>query len=248
MMNGEDLFGIWAPADSRWSVWAKPVLFADIYGAASATDPITFPEATPYLQMRDAAVIVDVPGSDSVLYGIALARRGYQPVPLYNGGIAPGMLVNMGVIANFLGFCAAALKNCPLPAAAPPVFLLNADRLDNAAGARQPGRFDNRWCVVPQDMPSAEYLSGAGIRKVVLISDRARADLVHILRRYQDAGLTILHSLDLTTPPVAFNVPRPAFYKSFFYRLMAYSGLRRNSAGGFGAVVPDPQSSGGCIG
>ena len=39
---------------------------------------------------------------------------------------------------------------------APPAFLLDSDRMK--APAPDPGRFDNRWLVFPQDFPSAAFL------------------------------------------------------------------------------------------
>jgi hypothetical protein len=93
-------------------------------------------------------------------------------------------------------------------------------------------------------MPSASYLADAGIKQIVLVSDKIRDDLSHILCRYQDAGIAILRAPDVMTAPMAVTVTKPPFYRSFLYRLQAYSGLRRNSVGGFGAIVPDPSSGG----
>jgi hypothetical protein len=41
------------------------------------------------------------------------------------------------------------------------------------------------------------------------------------------------------------TVAKPKRFRSIWYRLLAIAGLRRNSAGGFGSVVPQPSSSGG---
>lgn len=244
MSIGEDLFDLWAPPESPWSVWAKPVLFAGIDNPLDATVPLEIPVVTNFPRPAGKAVVVDVPGSDAVLCGLALARAGYRPVPLFNGSVAPNMLVDMRIIANYLGFGARTLRACSLKADAPPAFLLNADRLDNAAGATKPGRYDNRWCVVPQDMPSAGYLMGEGIKQIIVVSDKVRDDLSHVLCRYQDAGIAILRAPDLATAPMPVTVSKPAFYRSLLYRLQAFSGLRRNSVGGFGAIVPNPSSGG----
>jgi hypothetical protein len=247
-MNNEDLFALWAPPESRWSVWAKPVLFAGLIGSPLSDSTLDIPRVGRFPLPPDTAAVIDVPGSDSVLAGLALAQAGYRPVPLYNSSVAPGMLVNMNAVAIYLKLAIDVLKRCTIGADAPPVFLLNADRLDNAAGATVPGRYDNRWCVVPQDMPSAEFLKDAGITRVALLADSVKDDLAHVLYGYQDAGLPIARTVDFGIAPTPITVTKPSFYKSALYRLEVYAGLRRNAAGGFGAVVPDPSSSGGGFG
>lgn len=245
----EELFALWAPDESPWSAWAKPVLFADCK-APAAGQPLYAqrPSAGNFPRGHDMAAIVDVPGANAVLFGVALAGAGYRPVPLFNSGTGNSALVDMQSIADYLVYAAADLKALSLPADAPPAFLLNADRLDHTGDSVTPGRYDNRWCVVPQDMPSAEFMRDAGIARFVLVSDRVREDIAHVLCRYQDAGIAILRADDLAATPVAVTVDKPPDYKSLFYRFQVFAGLRRNAAGGFGGVVPDPQSSGSGFG
>jgi hypothetical protein len=244
-INAADLFSLWAPQESPWSVWAKPVLFAEV-GAAQDLDyslPVPSPENFP--RPPGTAAVVDLDGTDSILYGLALLTIGYRPVPLFNGTVAPSALVDMRVIQNFLGFGAGALRQARLSPDAPPVFLMNADRLDNKTDASKPGRYDNRWCVVPQDMPSAEFLRDHAITQIALVAQNVMDDLAHVLRRYQDAGLPISRTPDFGTPLAPIEVARPKFYKSLIERFEVSLGLRRNAAGGFGAVVPEPSSGGG---
>lgn len=244
----EDLYALWAPPESDWSVWAKPVLFTDAPPPPQTDDPMTVPDAGKFPPPRNTAAIVDLDGALSVRVGLALAKIGYRPVPLYNSGVEAAMLVNMFPIAQALSYGASALKQCHISALAPPAFLLNSDRLDHPDAAKRPGVYDNRWRLVPQDMPSAEYLCDAGIEKIVVIALEMMDDLRYVLFQYQEAGISILRTDDLATAPKVETVTRPPFFKVFLYRLQAYSGLRRNAAGGFGAVVPDPESSGGFFG
>lgn len=244
-LSGEELYDLWAPDTSPWSVWAKPVLFAAINQGAWSSLALQIPSAAGVPAPSGTAVIVDVPGSDSVLTGLALAQRGYIPIPLYNSGCDRRGLVNMEAIANFLNYAAQARTDCRLPSDAPPAFLLNADRLDNAADARKAGRYDNRWCVVPQDMPSAAFLKNAGITRIVLIASKVMDDLSHVLLRYQEAGITIQRTADAAQLPSPVTISKPPFYRSFFQRMQVYAGLRRSAVGGFGAIVPDPATSGG---
>jgi hypothetical protein len=244
-LSADQLFEIWAPSESRWSAWAKPILFAYAPSLPSAMEPVYLPQIEGFPSTRDTAVIVDLPGATSVYAGLALAKVGYRPVPLYNSGISSGMLIYMTGIAELLTASVDILKRCPLEAGSPPAFLLNADRMDHSAQATTPGRYDNRWCVVPQDMPSAGTLLDAEIKQVVLVAEEVKDDITHVLCRYQEAGLRLFRAPSTHEPLTALTVTPPRFYKSIWYRLGVFSGLRRNAAGGFGAVVPNPNSGGG---
>jgi hypothetical protein len=46
-------------------------------------------------------------------------------------------------------------------------------------------------------------------------------------------------------PPEKLAVPKPGNFRSLWYRMRVLMGLARNSVGGFGAIVPQPSSSGG---
>jgi hypothetical protein len=244
MLNPAQLFNVWAPEDSQWSQWAKPVLFAHCEDLNVQPAPVLpSPEAFP--RSRETAVIIDVAGPDSVLIGLALTEIGYRPVPLYNSGISPFMIINMKTIAEALISGLDILRRRRLRPDSPPAFLLNADRMDNSERSLTPGNYDNRWCVVPQDMPSAEYLMAAGITQVLLVADKVRGDITHVLYRYQDAGLMLRHMTQIGAGAVRLTVTRPPSYKSLWYRLGVFWGLRRNAAGGFGDLVPNPSAGGG---
>jgi hypothetical protein len=238
----EEIFEAWAPTESPWSAWAKPVLFTQ---APLDTSPLgELPSPGVLAQLRDAALVVDVPGKLSVELGLALAEAGFHPVPLYNCGTAHSALVNMDGVEDLLTAGAEKLKRLKRRPEARPVFLMNSDRMDNAVNATSPGRYDNRWRLVPQDMPSAEVLLAAGIKRVVVLAAHLQDDLAHVLYRYQEANLQISRAGNVLQAPAAVQVAKPSSYKSLWYRLGVYSGLRRNSAGGFGAMIPDLTSTG----
>jgi len=46
-------------------------------------------------------------------------------------------------------------------------------------------------------------------------------------------------------PPRPVEIQKPSRFRSAMYRMLAMVGLRRNSAGGFGAIVPIPGQGGG---
>lgn len=245
-MTNEELYTIWNREESPWSIWAKPVLFA----AMNKSD-LDYPRSLTFPPVRWAlpadgstAIIVDLPGAESVAMGLALAKSLYRPVPLYNCCKAPGMLVNVNPIVEGLVAGGPLLARLDLHPLAPPVFLLDSNRLKNSYFPI-PGRFDNRWCILPQDMPSTGFLKKMGIETVLLRSTSIRDDLSHILFRYQEGGLRILHSHPSKLDVFPVSVRKPLLFKSLFYRAQVLIGLRRNSAGGFGAIIPEPHSTGG---
>jgi hypothetical protein len=257
-MKPSELYKLWAPEDSIWSNWAKPVLFAEnIFGDEEPQQTTKWLTANiawaPAIDSR-TAVLLDLPGSNSVWYGTALSQRGYRPVPLYNGVRGPVMsmstsaLVSVDAIILALHQVGETMAKLQLPANAPPVFLLDSARFAGASSVT-PGRFDNRWWIFPQDFPSANFLLSRGIRSVVLGQAQATGphrDLAHVLLRWQEAGIQILAcSVDDALQPSPITVERPANFRSLWYRALVLAGLRRNSAGGFGAVVPEPNSGGG---
>jgi hypothetical protein len=248
-MIARQTFSIWAPPESPWSAWAKPSLFFDldrVFANAPDEGPITV-EAAPWLPIFDqrTAVVIDLPGVVSVTRGLQLARRGYRPVPLFNTTHGRDAVIPVRDILEGLNTGRRVIPATGIPADAPPAFLLDSQRL---GGTPLPGRYDNRWTVLPQDFPSAAKLREHGMVAVLLWQlhhAQPADDLAHVLRRWQDAGLDIyLEFGDLASPPVPLKVHRPSRYKSILHRLFVLSGLRRNSAGGFGSVVPEPSQGG----
>lgn len=242
----EELYRAWAAESSPWSAWVKPVLFASMAGRTLegiAATPTETAEWAPPPDHR-LAVIVDVPGAPAVQVGLALARLGYRPVPLFNGTAGAGMIVDVSGIMAGLVAGGPVLTGLTLPSTAPPAFLVDADR--QAFGrVVDPGRYDNRWCVLPQDFPSARRLRELGAAGVLLYSAVVRSDLAHVLRRYEEDGLPLLHAQPGTVvDPPPLSVPRPSSFRGLWYRIGVVLGLRRNAAGGFGARVPEPGSGG----
>lgn len=257
-VSGELLFATWAPEGALWSRWAKPVLFATLRPEDLAPAPGPTPAQAPLAldagfappPAARTAIVVDLPGAESARMGMALGRRGYRPVPLYNacpGGPSPA--VDLAPIVAELVGGAGELPQLAIAPDAPPAFLLDADRLRKIAEPVQ-GKFDNRWMVFPQDFPSGNLLRANGIDRALLLqrgngSGVARDDLRHVLLRWQEAGVAIL----LEDPfadrePRAIAVTRPSRFKSVWYRVLALAGFYRNAAGGFGSLIPLPGAGG----
>jgi len=185
---------------------------------------------------REAALIIDLPGEQAVWETVALAERGFRPVPLYNGCSSLGMLIDVKPIVDALAEGAEVLKQSSLRLDSPPAFMLDSRRQESS-GVTAMRQFDNRWSLMPQDMPSATFLKDASIKVVVVRTDRIRDDLAHVLCRYQSESIEV----ELCTDGKScerVKVRRPSMFKSIFYRWSVFMGLKRNSAGGFGSRVP----------
>lgn len=271
-MTPEQIYESWAPPGGRWSPWAKPVVFAHLHLLQESLDQPWagespgLPGALPPVEADGAtAIVVDIPGADSVELGLALASRGFFPVPLYNavpvpvlamGGRTVGPIaVDLTGIARAIEEGAEVMTVTTLPWDAPPAFLLDARRRgEGAAFARlQPGAFDNRSVSLPTDFPSANFLLASGIRRVMVIvpatQSEPQMDLCHTLRRWQEAGVVIeLFRLGADTQPNPVAVPRPRWYRQVWYALRLRLGLRRHLLGGYGGFIPIPSEGGSGIG
>lgn len=245
MKDNLTVYKIWAPKDALWTEWAKPVLFAS--APRNWNVYINIPQINWMSQMeKDTMIILDLPGREGVEEGLGLAGLGYRPVPLYNGVYGPNnsdMIVKVEDIVAAFYNGADILEDLRLESSAPPVFMLDSNRMSGKG--KQPGKYDNRWCVFPQDMPSASFLREMRIRKVIVRGEVIQNDLAHILRRYQEQGIKIYLS-DGKEPMKEVTVVKPSRFRSLFYRFEVISGLTRNGTGGFGGKVPEPtQSSSG---
>jgi len=261
-----DIYKIWAPPNSVWSRWAKPVIFmhyptmgpntpkAKSGGTGGdyetfdmdAEDSVSFEKCTRpktwFGEFReDTAVIIDLPGDNSVEEAIDFARIGYRPVPLYNGvdpDCGSPSEVNKTDLARRLFQMSKELTAIRIRDNAPPVFMLDTNR--RGIGIVTPGRYDNRWNIFAQDMPSIDFLRDHGISNILLrtTGPHLERDLQHILYRYAEKKIVKFTRYNGTSiEPI--HISKPASYKSTFYRLSAILGFKRNAAGGFGALTPE---------
>jgi hypothetical protein len=250
-MNNIETFKIWSPDNALWTGWAKPVLFAnEISNNFLADFTLKIPEVRWLSNFRqNTALIVDLPEEKGIEESLALAGIGYRPVPLYNGVYekkASLMAVDVRTLVRALFAGAEALAAMNIRNDAPPVFMLDSRRM---SGFKTPGTYDNRWCVFPQDMPSASFLLKQKINNVIVRTDdevygsTIQNDLSHILCRYQEAGIKIYH-VDKNDEVKSVTVKKPSQFKSLFYRFKVISGLSRNAAGGFGSSIAEAGSGG----
>lgn len=268
----EALFAAWAPPDaSPWSAYMRPTLFAALDGmpaehrgprGSPGFEVATAPRQKPAWVDGRTAILLELPGPMSVAYGAWLARVArMQPVATFNNwpharevGDATATLA---ALLHYATWMREARERWEGPAA--PVFLLDDLRL----GARtpKPGDFDNRYYLLDSDLPTPAILARQGIERVVYVHPPRRPDappdahdemddmnpylrqlakrlrLEQVEARLDGWGLAEPRALEVKPRDTPFNtVSDPAFH-----------GFRRNAAGGFGVIVPEP-SQGGYVG
>jgi hypothetical protein len=262
-VTADEVYQAWAPEHATWSRWVKPVLFAHVEAAMFYRSDSPAPqhplEDMSWVPTSDGsnAIVVDLPGAQSVTFGLSLARGGYRPVPVFNSVPAPSsdvevfrfgapVVVEMREVVQLLIEVVGPLSQRNLPANAPPAFLLDSRRRGEGALLR-PRTFDNRSVSLPTDFPSANFLLSEGVKRVLVVQahlGQPQADLAHTLRRWQEAGIQIF--VDAITDPAApapITVERPRWFRHLWYGLLARMGLRRNPLGGYGGFIPEPSSS-----
>jgi hypothetical protein len=249
-MTRAEIFDAWAPADGKWSLWAKPVLFAHMPQPIEAPGTVAEPIDASWLARPDGqtAIVADLPGAQGVHFGLASAALGYRPVPLYNAAPGPMPVVTVSDILLALQTEAARLIEFHLPAEAPPVFLLDSNRRVGTPPF-EPGMFDNRSVSFPSDFPSANFLLSLGITRIRLVMGQSlepQADLAHTLRRWQESGIEF-SAQTIGHPDAVFpiTIERPSGFRRLWHAALVAVGLRRNPLGGFGGIVPTPGGHGG---
>ena len=250
LAEARELFETWAPVASLWSVLAKPALF--VYPRPPTAVPFEMPAwqcaGTPPMGSGRKAVVVDLPGAEGVFCGLALADRGFRPVPLYNLTQGAGQeVIAVDPLIHALHHGANLLRALAIPEDAPPAFLIDSDR---GRGLAAPTMFDNRWMVFPQDFPSARALLSAGIERVTVIRRESapHVDLLSVLRLWKREGLPSDRFDPAAGTGVDLAIDTTLVAVFFAHLSMVFHGLRENAAGGFGGQVPVPQATSGGFG
>jgi len=206
-----------------------------------------FPSATDHTM-----VIVSARGAAAVEYGVALAKLGYRPVPLFNACPMPPIMgpeivrsaIDARAIVDALIVGADLLTQTTLPPDAPPAFLVDALRLTPAAPIDE-NTFDNRSVLFASDFPSVKFLRTHGITRALLVHDNTLPigdDLLHALAPWKAGGLPVA-VIDPEGATLDASWPHHGIWGEIATRALAFFRLRRNSRGGFGAFVPE--ASGG---
>lgn len=193
-MSGKDIFKIYAPNGVKWSDWVRPVPFVaiDTYNRKPIID--WYDRKVIFIKeySQNSAIFVDLPGKESIEFGIALAYLGYRPIPIFNGTDEQQGSVATNdnyLVESCLINGSEILKNIKLRKDANPAFLLDSYRI-NRYRARE-SIFDNSWDIYKQDVPSASYFKQNGINKIIVVSDNIKRDLKKILLTFQNNGIEV---------------------------------------------------------
>ena len=199
-MINKDIYKSWAPFNKKWVDWVRPVPFIYIDDNLRKFQPINF--TLPCLSslneedMSSMAIIIDLPGTQSVEAGILLAKQyGYRPIPIYNGTMeqkGSGATTDNTSILNALVWGADMLSHIEIKDNANPAFLTDTNRLQRHR--IDASIFDNSWDVYHQDLPTEEYFLKNNITKILVISDKLSKDLKKIFSEYSQKKISIFLS------------------------------------------------------
>ena len=211
-MTGRDIFKIWAPTGAKWTQWVRPVPFVGINENIKIYEISDFNISNIYYLeelVTDTAIIVDIPGNDSIKEGIALAKMGYRPIPIYNGtDQQKGAIATVDNCSIKVGLIKGTkeLEKIKIDNNAPPVFLLDTNRMNRFK--MNISIFDNSWDIYSQDLPTAEYFLNNGIKNIIISSRIIQKDLSKILYKFQNKGINILFTNGYDKPKkVKINKP-----------------------------------------
>lgn len=203
-MTDKEIYRIWAPLGKRWSEWVRPVPFVEIHEHSKAYSLTLHDVPVPDLsedKFKDAAIIVDLPGAESVEAGLAYAKLGYRPIPLFNGTIEQSgarTTVDNQSVGMALVEGVKVVRELELKEEALPVFMLDSNRLHRHR--IDVTVFDNSWDIYAHDMPSADYFIKNNIHKIVVVGDFIGRDLRKILYGFQKKKLEIWFAKDDNEP------------------------------------------------
>ncbi|MCS6805099.1 MAG: hypothetical protein NZ823_08150 [Blastocatellia bacterium] len=141
----------------------------------------------------ETAFIVDMPGRQTLALGAGLAEHGQLVTQFDNFPHPLGVTPSHETLAAMLYYAGEIQeKQARVSATAPPVFLLDSNRLAPYSDADT--QFDNRYLA---KLPSAEKLRERGIKNVIYIMpDRTRSDELDDLNEdfvdYKNKGLNMM--------------------------------------------------------
>lgn len=205
------------PADVAWSKWSKGTLISavDPMGGSATLPDVTSLDVVAQAERAAAHVaraglpqstlwVVDLRGAASCAFAARLSRDAREPVAsvvTFNNWPAVESVVPAD--ETLAGLVAFRPKLPPEDAKnAHPVFLLDSWRLAFRFDKPADETYDNRYMLMPNDLPDVETLRAQGITRVVyLVEDLDDAeveedDLNASFRAWQAAGVAI-HMVDL---------------------------------------------------
>ena len=203
-MIGKEVFKTFAPEGAKWTEWVRPVPFVaiDKYNRKPISNWVDRKIIFIKKYEKNTAIFIDLPGVESIEFGITLADMGYRPIPLFNGTdeqVGSKATTDTYLIENCLINGYNKLKNISLENDANPTFLLDSLRT-NRYRARE-SIFDNSWDLYKQDIPTPNYFLENGITKIIVVGNKIQRDLRKIFFEFQKKGISFF----LTD---GYNIPK----------------------------------------
>jgi hypothetical protein len=201
------------PPENPWASWQKMTLLSAL--DATAQQNAQLPDVRQLDVVRDAEAagtrvaaaglpadtiwLVDLRGAASVAFGSALSRAAREPtatVLTFNNWPAEYEVIPAEETLSALIGMQPRLPQ-PTDRATRPVFLLDAWRLAFREDEPDDDVTDNRYMLLPQDLPDATWLASQGITRVVYVvedlddAETEEDDLHEAFMAYQAAGIAI---------------------------------------------------------
>lgn len=194
-MTKKEIYRNWAPIGVKWTEWVRPVPFVMLDNNLNIREYYNFniPKINYKIDdCKNTAVIVDLPGIESITEGLALSKIGFRPIPIYNGtdetegakATTDNHTIKMGLIYGANELIKQNISN-----EAPPAFLLDSNRINRFK--MNASIFDNSWDIYAQDLPSAEFFIKNDINKIIVRSKFINKDLKKILYQFQQKKIRI---------------------------------------------------------
>jgi len=213
------------PPGNPWGAWSKGTLISAVepLGATADLPDVRRLEVIGQAQAAathlakvglpvDTLWIVDLRGAASCAFASALSRDSREPispvVTFNNWPAANGLVPADETLAGLLAFPPTLP---PADVATHPVVLLDSWRLAYRFDSPGDDTYDNRYMLMPGDLPDAATLHARGITRVVYVvedlddAEVEEDDLHASFRAYQAAGIGI-HMVDL---PFLSTAPSP---------------------------------------
>jgi len=215
-MTNKDVYKIWAPYGEKWTMYVRPVPFVNMPEFKPKDFDLLFVPDVDFIDKYDSSIcyIVDLPNERAIEEGLAIAKFGYRPIPLFNGTLEPINSIsttNNRMVERPLAWGATILKDMKFSKDAPPVFIIDLNRQNRYK--LEVSYFDNSYDMYGQDFPTPKALLESGINKVVIRTPKLENDMRMILSNYQKHGIEIYKTYEFEKPKKV-HVKKPLFYKN----------------------------------
>lgn len=191
-MIGKNVYKIFAPRGAKWTEWIRPVPFIaiDTYSRVPINNWVDRKISFLTEYKSEVAIVIDLPGKESIEYAIALAKIGYRPIPLFNGTdeqINSRAIIDTYVVESCLINASKKLEKINIANDANPAFILDCYRTNRHRISES--MYDNSWDLYKQDLPSIEYFKQNNIKKIIIIGKEIQRDLKKIFYEFPKHGI-----------------------------------------------------------